>query len=184
MFSLLNTNSDKFFSYSRLLLAACFLVLSACSGQEEAPDTDIQRNDNLSLQLPDALLGARVDRNNLSGTVTVGGNTYDMTIDDATDSASVSLSNIPTGSQTFVVEFFYDFGGTIIKVAEATRTITIGEGSNTVSFLATDFDTATFDDDGDGISNITELDESSTTSPIVTTCVVGETNIGECELGS
>ena len=48
--------------------------------------------------------------------------------------------------------------------------------------MIADFDTAIHDDDDDGISNLVELDEFSTTSPI--SCVLGTSELGNCELGS
>ena len=183
MFSVLKNFHHHSLNLSPLLLAACLLTLTACSRQDEARNTEIQQDNNLSFQLPDALLGAKVDRNNLSGTVTVAGRTYDLTIDDATDSANLTLPGIPTGSRNFTIRFFYDLGGTILQVAQAERTIFVGEGRNILDLMATDFDTASYDDDRDGISNIDELDESSTSNPLTPLCVLDRAVLDDCELG-
>jgi hypothetical protein len=171
------------------MLIAAF-TLAGCSSGTDSADAS-QQDDNVSFQIPDSLLGNKVDRNNLSATISVNGGTPQaMAIDDGSDSATVSLSNIPTGDTTFVITFTYDFGGTPLTVAEATKNFTVAEGANNINFIAADYDTS-FDEDGDGISNIAELDETSTSDPTVETCRIGtdvtDSSIlndpAECELG-
>jgi len=71
----------------------------------------------------------------------------------------------------------------IVSASSITDTYTTG---NTLTFVDGDYDTASFDEDGDGISNIVELDELSTTNPIVADapCILGTSLIGSCVLGS
>jgi hypothetical protein len=105
-----------------------------------------------------------------------------MTISATT--ASTTLNNIPAGETTFIIVFTYDldpFGPLV--VASATKTITVTEGTNTITFASEDYDTASFDADDDGISNLLELDESSATSPLVSLCILGTTVLDDCELG-
>jgi hypothetical protein len=167
-----------------LLFFVAILNLAACDSQNETSTVSSSQTNNVLLQIPDSLLANKVNRSNLSATITVdGGTPQTLSIDDADNSASASLGNISTGSHTFVIQFTYDYGGTPLTVAEATKTITVAEGSNSLSFLASDYDTS-FDQDTDGLTNLQELDAVSTTSPTVSLCKLGTAVLGSCELGS
>ncbi len=158
-------------------------ILAGCGSQDEsATDSSHQI---ISFKVPD--VASKLDQTvgTLTATIAVNGGTpQNMTVS-ATD-ATVTLSNIPLGSTDFTIIFTYNldpFGPLV--VASATRTIDVTAGSNTLTFANGDFDTS-YDQDGDGISNLVELDESSTTSPIVVdaTCILGTSQIGSCTLGS
>lgn len=168
------------------LLIAAF-VLSGCGSQNQAVDTGSSgQDDNVSFQMPEAIFGNKLDQGagTLTATISVeGGSATPMTISGET--ASVTLDNIPTGLTTFTILFSYDldpYGP--LDVARAEKTFTVMEGSNSLSFEVSDYDTASFDADGDGISNILELDENSNTSPVLSLCVLGTAELGNCELGS
>ncbi len=159
-------------------------ILAGCGSQDEsATDSSHQI---ISFKVPD--VASKLDQTvgTLTATIAVNGGTpQNMTVS-ATD-ATVTLSNIPLGSTDFTIIFTYNldpFGPLV--VASATRTINVTAGSNTLTFANADYDTASYDEDGDGISNLAELDESSTTSPIVADapCVLGTSLIGSCVLGS
>ena len=130
-------------------------------------------------------MGARLDQTagNLTATISVnGGSPMPMTISDTT--ASSTLNNIPAGETTLTIVFTYDrdpFGPLV--VASATKSITVTGGTNTINFASGDYDTASFDADNDGISNLLELDESSVTSPFVSLCIMGIAVLDDCELG-
>jgi len=166
-----------------LFLLLATLMLTACGNQSDSAS----ESGNVSIKIPDIANKLDQAAGTLTATISVsslnGGTPQPMTI--STTDASVKLSNIPTGSTTITIVFTYDvapFGPLV--VASATRTVTVGTGDNPISFVSTDYDTASFDEDGDGISNILELDESSITSPIVSLCKPGTAILGSCELGS
>jgi hypothetical protein len=182
MINFLTTDISRHFVIKILIYLIAAVSLISC-GSENDSNTG-QQGDNVLLQIPDSLLGNKVNRSNLSATITVdGGTPQTMSIDDLNDTATASLGSIPTGSHTFVIQFTYDYGGTILTVAEASKTITVAEGSNSLSFLATDYDTS-FDTDNDGLTNLQELDATSTTNPTVSLCQLGTAVLGNCELGS
>jgi len=75
------------------------------------------------------------------------------------DNAGISLNGLTEGMHTFVIEFEYIVTanpGTPVKLAQVSREINVGAGSNTLSIEETDYDTS-YDDDNDGRSNIIEL---------------------------
>ena len=166
-----------------LVLIAAF-TLSACGSQNETTGSSPQQGENVSIQIPDA--AGKLDQiaGTLTATISVnGGAPQAMTISGT--SASVTLDSIPTGTTTFTIVFSYElasFGALV--VASATRTLDVLAGSNTLSFAAADYDTASFDEDGDGISNIVELDEASISSPVVSLCILDTAKLDNCELGS
>ena len=81
---------------------------------------------------------------------------------------------------TIVFTYNLDPNGPLV-VASTTKSFNVTEGSNTLNFVTADYDTASFDEDGDGISNLVELDEFSTTSPVGALCKLGFANIDFCE---
>lgn len=166
-----------------LFLLLATLMLTACNNQNDSTSD----SDNVSIKIPD--VASKLDQmaGDLTATIAVNGGTpQNMTVS-ATD-ATATLSNIPIGSTGFTIVFTYNldpFGPLV--VASATQTLDVTAGSNTLTFANADYDTASFDEDGDGLSNIVELDESSTTNPIVAdagVCVLGTSLIGSCVLGS
>ena len=169
-----------------MLLIAVFL-LSACGSSDEPTANSTIEGDNVAFKIPDSLLGSRLDQTagTLSASISVnGGADQAMTISGTT--ASVTLSSIPVGATTFIIKFFYDNGSAgPLQVAQATKTLTVAGGSNALNFAAADFTAsfASFDRDGDGISNIDELDENSTSNPLVSSCILGTAAL-DCQLGS
>ena len=168
-----------------VLLFVAFIV-NGCDGQSNTSADSSLQDDNVSFSIPASIMGAKLDQTagNLTATISVnGGSPIPMTVSDTT--ASTTLNNIPAGETAFTIVFTYDrdpFGPLV--VASATQSITVTEeGTNTITFANEDYDTASFDADGDGISNLEELDESSTTSPVSCTLGVGA-RLGTCELGT
>ena len=161
-------------------------VLVGCGSQDETSATPAQESQTLSFKVPDAILASKLDLNagTLTATISYGTTTAPMTISPDGLTASVTLENVPLGSTDFTILFTYNlapFGP--LDVAQATQNFDIVAGSNALSFTAA-YDTAIFDDDGDGVSNIVELDEFSVSSPVVALCELGTAVLGSCELGS
>ena len=163
-----------------LFLLLATLTLTACNNQNDsASDTD-----NVSIKIPDVVSKLDLTTGTLSATISCPDGNKQMDIDIESGTASAECSDVPTGSTSFTVVFTYDLApfGPLV-VASATQTLDVTSGSNSLVFTAEDYVTASFDEDGDGISNILELDEASTTSPISCTLAVAAA-LGTCELGS
>ncbi len=166
-----------------LALIATFMLAGCGSQDERATDSSHQI---ISFKVPD--IASKLDQTTgiLTATIAVNGGTpQNMTVSD-TD-ATATVSNIPLGDTEFQIVFTYNldpFGPLV--VASATKTINVTAGNNTLTFANGDYDTASFDEDGDGLSNLAELDESSTTDPSIADapCILGTSLIGSCVLGS
>lgn len=168
-----------------LLILIASLAITACDNKRETSNNSSLESD-ISLQTPDSMLGYRLDQNLGILTADISGcpNNSTMIINDPI--ASVECTGVPTGNRTFTITFTYELApfGPLV-VATASKTINVIEGANPLNFVATDYDTDSHDEDGDGISNILELDENSTTSPVVALCRLGTLAVlGNCELGS
>ncbi len=181
----------KLSTSNRLIRTWLFVLIAAftvagCGSQDETPP----QTSTLSFKLSDTLLGSRLDQS--AGTLTIfvsvdGGTPQAMTISGDGLTASFTLNNLATGSTNFTIDIFFDDGVSgNLQVASGTKTISVAEGGNTLNFVTADFDTASHDADSDGISNLVELDETSTTDPLVADapCLLGTSLIGSCTLGS
>lgn len=166
-----------------VLLVAIFS--NGCGSQSDTSADSSLAGDEVLFPIPESIVGARLDQTagNLTATISVnGGNPMPMNISGT--SASSTLNNIPLGETILTIVFTYDrapFGPLV--VASATKSITVTGGANTITFASEDYDTDSFDADADGISNLLELDESSTTSPVDCTLGAGA-RLGTCELGT
>ena len=173
-------------SKSQLLVVLLVaFIANGCGSQSDTSGDSLAEDDNVIFRIPESIMGAKLDQTagNLTATISVnGGSPMPMTVSATT--ASTTLDNIPAGETILTIAFTYDrdpFGPLV--VASATKTTTVTEGDNAVTFANEDYDTASFDADDDGISNLLELDESSATSPLVSLCIMGTAVLDDCELG-
>ena len=174
--------------WRQILVLIVAVTLAGCGSQEDSTDSS---QVTISFKFSDTLLGSKVDlaAGTLTLTVSFNGTSQTQTILPGATDATINLGNVPVGSTDFTILFTYDlppFGP--LDVATATKTIVVVEGVDTpLSFVTADFVTAIFDEDGDGLSNLVELDENSTTDPTVpdavTNCVLGTSLLGSCTLG-
>jgi hypothetical protein len=173
-------------SKSQLLVVLLVAFISnGCGSQSDTSADSSLADDKVLFPIPESIVGAKLDQTagNLTATISVnGGNPMPMTISGT--SASSTLNNIPAGETSLTIVFTYDrepFGPLV--VASATKSITVTGGADTIAFASEDYDTASFDADADGISNLQELAESSATSPLVSLCILGTAVLDDCELG-
>lgn len=171
---------SRFYSLIFILSA----LLAGCGGGGSNTPAASSGQGTVSVTLPDSIFHNLPATGTLGATIAVNGGTpVAMTISSDNTTASATLNNIPTGDATIAITFTYDDNFTTpLVVASLEKTITLSTGDNSVSTLATDYITATFDEDNDGISNLVELDKNSVTSPFVSTCVLGTATLGNCEL--
>lgn len=153
-------------------------VLSACGSSSDNSES------NATTQMPAALLTI-VGPGTLQAFVTIDGNTAgrtEMTIDGTgTGSASASVPGLSLAVHTVLIEYEYTDGASTITLATASNTVDLSSGSGSISFLATDYDLASYDDDSDGVSNADELAAGS--DPLDSDCVLDISVIGTCTLG-
>jgi hypothetical protein len=174
-------------SKSQLLVVLLVAFISnGCGSQSDTSVDSSLADDNVLFSIPESIMGAKLDQTagNLTATISVnGGSPMPMTISESGTTASTTLNNIPVGETSFTIVFTYDldpFGPLVVASATQSMTVT-EEGTNTITFASDDYDSDSFDADGDGLSNLKELAESSTTSPVSCTLGVGA-RLGTCEL--
>ena len=162
-----------------LFLLLATLTLTACNNQNDSTSD----SDNVSINIPYVVSNLDLAAGTLTATIAVNGGTPQNLTVSATD-ATATLSNLSLGSTNFTIVFRYELGSYgPLGVATATKNQNVTAGSNTLTFANAEYDTDFFDEDGDGISNIIELDEFSTTTPI--SCRLGfAAELGFCELGT
>ncbi len=151
------------------------IVISACTQGSSTVTT--QQPDGGGIVVPKALHGLSAD-NALTAYIRVDeGERQQMTIDGG--NASIRLTGISQGSHTFTVEFEYlssSVPGNPIILARASKTIDVKPGDNPLSILEADYETDSFDEDGDGVSNLDEiLNGSSPFASIAISAISGNT---------
>jgi len=151
------------------------IVISACTQGSSTVTT--QQPDGGGIVVPKALHGLSAD-NALTAYIRVdGGERQQMTIDGG--NASIRLTGISQGSHTFTVEFEYlssSAPGNPIILARASKTIDVKPGDNPLNILEADYETDSFDEDGDGVSNLDEiLNGSSPFASIAISAISGNT---------
>ncbi|MCF6261127.1 MAG: hypothetical protein L3J98_13365 [Gammaproteobacteria bacterium] len=174
-------NTKAFFVLLNRIKAFVFftgiaIVISACTQGGSTVTT--QQPDGGGIVVPKALHGLSTD-NALTAYIRVDeSERQQMTISDG--NAFISLTGISQGSHIFTVEFEYLSSrapGNPIILARASKTIDVKPGDNPLDILESDYETDSFDEDGDGVSNLDEiLNGSSPFASIVVSAISGNTS--------
>ena len=142
-----------------LLLLILNLIIS-CGGEhhsssdQQPPSVSINRI--AAPELPTFNANASSSTHDYSATLLVNGNTFDLQFDQASQSFSTTLSNIPKGQNTFEILIYQDseiYGK--IAIISAKKQIDIGPGKNELAFERNDFNH--LNDDSDEFTNHDEL---------------------------
>jgi hypothetical protein len=161
------------FRKSYLLISCLFVLLlvSACSSEESTLSTQTENQQGIPIPaivtaaLPgNGILSAyiRVD-NQPRQTMAIGGGT-----------ASITLSGLELGSHTITMEFeftFDDVPDSPLMLASASKVVDVQSGPNNLEFLESEYDADGFDEDSDGIPNLTEINNG--TNPFVDESAAG-----------
>jgi len=143
-----------------VFFAFVVVVTSACT--QGSSTVTAQQSDGGGIVVPAALRSLPAG-SELTAYIRVDdGERQPMTIAD--DNASIQLTGISQGSHTFIIEFEYisnNSPGNPIILARASKTIDVGPGDNPLDILESDYETDSFDEDGDGVSNLKEISNGS-----------------------
>jgi len=185
----LNMNSVN--RVTRIILSLVFLnALVACSGS----DNNQAAVNTTTTEIPAELQKLTLGTGTLRAFVTVDGDTAgrtEMTIDTSgSGTASVSIPGLSLAMHTITITYEYtDTFGTVV-LATATQTVDLTSGSGSINFVESDYDLASYDDDGDGFNNAIEVATGS--DPTVPTsvpppgsinCVLDTSTLDNCTLG-
>lgn len=165
----------------RIFVPIAFLILlSACSSSDNATNTGSTKT---TTALPLAALTVP-NPSGLSAHIILDGNTTSpiaMTIDTGAGTATANITGLTLASHTVQIVYEYNDGVTTYTLAQSTvHTVDLTGGSATYSIPDTDYNTASFDDDSDGLSNALEL--AAGTDPGDSGCVLGISLVGSCTL--
>jgi len=145
---------------SLVFFALIVVVTSACTQGDSTVTSQPQGGGGIAV--PAALLTLPAGSTLTAYIQVDGGDRQQMTISGS--NASISLTGISQGDHTFTVEFEYTANtapDNPIILARASETMEVGSGTNVLEILEADYDTASFDEDGDGVSNLDEVSNGS-----------------------
>jgi len=164
----------------KFAMLVLILAVSACSQKTDNNKMSVS-GDRLSAPLPAALL--TVDASNLLVDIYDGGKSIPctgLTVNQVKGTFSCSAT-LSAGSHSISLKYFIKdstYGIVLVQTSSAISiTVTAGETTTADFSLATITD---IDSDGDGISNLAELNAG--TNPF-TTCKLDNSNLNECTLG-
>jgi hypothetical protein len=159
---LLSTHQRFKQSFTFLLYSLVLILLSACSSGDSTLTTQTGNKDGVSI--PRVVSEALPENGTLSAFIRVdGGPRQAMSING--DTASITLGGVSLGEHTITMEFEFVFDSNPdqpLNLASASQAINVVAGENPPLTFA-NYDTESFDADGDGISNLAEL--SNNTNP-------------------
>jgi len=155
--------------FSQVVPVLLLVVLTACS--QGGSSTTTTNNNNGGVALPfaaTAIPNAKTDLH--ASLVCPNGSSVPMTIDTGANTLHGSCNNLSPGThQYFTINISY--GVNNVQLASATSFLDIIQGTNaSLVFTAGDYDTS-FDDDGDGFTNLHEI--ANNMDPAVTNYHLG-----------
>jgi hypothetical protein len=180
-----------------ILLFIVSIIFGGCSREENAEEQQSANKTVSEIAIPSAIKSAALPNN-----ATLIANVYIDYVDSnstpaatqeltlpVTGNVEFTLEGISLGDHTFTIIFEYTndpnpaFAGTFELARATSDVVTIVAGSNpSLTFSDTDYDTSA-DDDNDGLTNLTELDESMRTNPGNSECVLDSSLLDLCTLG-
>jgi len=163
-----------------------FLAAVGCSSDDSSVTTVNSRAQDSGISLPVAINTSALPANGaLHAYISIdGGSRHELTIDLGSQSINGSIPGVSLGNHQFVIEvvFLYD-NNTETMLGRASTSINVGTGNNNLTISSSDYVT-TFDDDGDGVDNLAELNAGTDpNNPADTDCIIGTSVIGGCVLG-
>lgn len=164
-----------------VIFLAVLGLLSACSNSGNSNTNTIDTATEMpgDLQIL-ALSGGGV----LRSFVTVDGNTNDrveLIIDSSgAGSASGSFPGLSLAIHSVLITYEYTGSFGTIILASASTNVDLTSGSESINFVAADYNLSSHDEDSDGVSNAEEL--VNTTDPFDDGCVIEFSVIGSCTL--
>jgi len=171
-----------------LLFTSLFLVLTTtgCGGGSESNPPPAEPQTTSSMQLPVGINASTLPVNGaLHAYISVdGGSRQELSVDLGAQTVSGSLNGISPGNHIFIIEVVFIYNdNTEVMLGSANISMDVSTGNNSLAVTSGDYDT-TFDDDGDGVSNLAEMNTGTDpNNPADTDCVIGTSKIGSCVLG-
>ncbi|HED34329.1 MAG TPA: hypothetical protein ENJ08_08975, partial [Gammaproteobacteria bacterium] len=146
-------NIRSFWQVTRFVILTILLVVSsACSNNDNNPPVDTVT------KIPPAIQKLTVPSgSSIRAWVTVDNNPrIEMQIDATTGTASVSIPALTQAVHNLLLEYEFSNATETLVIASVNRSVNLSAGSTTLNISNAEYAT-NFDEDQDGVSNITEL---------------------------
>ena len=168
----------------KLVFSSCLiLALSACSSNDDTVAT-AETVTEIPQFIQKFALNTTDPNASLLAWITIDGGTRNpMTIDSAAGTVSTSIPGLSRTTHSVLIEFEFTDGVDTITLATVTSTVDLSSGDASLTFTDADYDIS-FDDDSDGINNVTEIING--TDPLISSvnnCILDTSVIGGCILG-
>ena len=138
-----------------LLPMFLFSVITACGGGANSSQLNVGTG-QLIVEFPVSLTKHLTENMEIKAQLTVDGtDVYSLQVDRESESVTGTIQNISNGEHTLVVEYIIFEQGVDISIAKGTILINVGDRE----IIAITYNKFIYnDDDGDGITNIAELE--------------------------
>lgn len=159
---------------------ALLINIAACSDDNTGANTE-----TVSVtEIPEAIQKFTLTTDGaLEAWLIIDGTRYPMSINSDAGTATATISGLSRSSHTVSVVYeFTDLNGdTYILADTLPENVDLSSGDASISIDSGDFDTASHDSDGDGISNADEV--AAGTDPGDSACLLDTSLLGKCTLG-
>ena len=140
-----------------LLLLLVALTLTGCGNQNETSTDSSPQVGNVLFQIPDSIASRLPASGTLMAVLTVnGGDQPPRTITGDTATFTLSGTAGETLNISITFTFVLDPFGPLVVAASTTKSLVVSAGASVI-FVAGDYDSASFNQDGDSFSNLDEL---------------------------
>lgn len=142
---------------NRTIAVALMSSLIGCTTESAGTG---QSENGLEIYTPDFLLESKtIVEENFSPTLTIDNKTYVLSKSGSQWKGTFNVA--ANDSYQLRVDWYETYKGRQLPIASATKNITVGSSAVSAQIAAADYDTARFDEDGDGQSNLAERNNNS-----------------------
>lgn len=145
------------FMLNRMMAVSAVLWLMGCSQETEQ---DVQSVSSVALSPPDFLLESKtIDEENYTPTLSIDNKIYALAKSGGQWTGTFNVA--ANESYQIRVDWNENYKGRQLPMASATKTVEVGSSAVSAQIASADYDTTSFDEDSDGLSNLDERNNNS-----------------------